>query len=949
MEQNIVNLGFGTEEFTVDQRIILDGLEKVYQSAVRLDGMKIAPGVDPSWKELRASIKAQEQEIKQLQAANVAYIKSQEAVTKAETDRIKQLQEEEKLQQQQSKTRKMTAAEKEKASAQSAREKKQSEDLANDYIQLSKAYNDAALKAKNYYITLGSNHPVTVQAVKDAADMRASLYAAEQAVGQSQRNVGNYASGWQSFNMVIRETPNFAISAQTGIQSLSNNIPMFADEIKKARGEGKSWMTILKELGKNLFSFGGIATIATIALTALPKILAAMTSESEKAAKKQKTFAEVQSLATKEANSERIELEALLLVARTESKSRQERLAAVKAINDIMPDYLGNIRLESINTDGTNKIIDAYVDQLQKKALAQAYISKIQDKYGALLDNENSSIQDNIQWYEQLWVAIKNGNNPTIINAQILQQGTINRLKANKSIQEEIRLLQEKFNADLKSGKAIMDLDKIEKQRAKNVKKNVDESAKFELELYAITYKAIADNAENSELVRAMALSKYFYYKTKIMEEDARKDKDSAKEVALRRLKIEIEYNQSVQKLFAETAAKRKKAREQVLMEESGSTAASIQKEQIENDKISLSLINMQVAAYQELVDKLKSGKISLQEYGSEKERIDGEISKRSIRVQISALEQIAALQRTDADAQTKTNLQIAALKKQLSQEDVDGIKKSEEQKAQIRQKGTELSFATLDLLQTAITAQYENEKNRIQELIDLSDERYQKEIENVRASTLSEVDKAARIKILEQEQAARRREYEKEIREQNIKKAKADRAFQVFQVVGNTAIGVTSALAQFPPNPILAAIIGAIGAVQIAKILATPIPKYATGTDNHPGGFSIYGEAGPEMVKEPGKSARIVDTATLGYLAPGTQVTPLSDLVIPMAQIGADRMAALRMAGQSVDNGEAWAIAKWQAAEYRKAMGRGRKLNVNVTLPVTMGGYYINKQYGRS
>ena len=46
-------------------------------------------------------------------------------------------------------------------------------------------------------------------------------------------------------------------------------------------------------------------------------------------------------------------------------------------------------------------------------------------------------------------------------------------------------------------------------------------------------------------------------------------------------------------------------------------------------------------------------------------------------------------------------------------------------------------------------------------------------------------------------------------------------------------------------PNLVLAALVGAMGAAQVAIIAAQPIPKYAKGTKDHPGGLAIVGDGG--------------------------------------------------------------------------------------------------------
>lgn len=92
------------------------------------------------------------------------------------------------------------------------------------------------------------------------------LSEAEQASMRFQRNVGNYASGFNGLNMslqqVARELPSLAIGANTFFLAISNNIPILADNIKQARteykkliSEGKNATPVWKQLVSSLFSW----------------------------------------------------------------------------------------------------------------------------------------------------------------------------------------------------------------------------------------------------------------------------------------------------------------------------------------------------------------------------------------------------------------------------------------------------------------------------------------------------------------------------------------------------------------------------------------------------------------------------------------------------------------------------------------------------------------------
>lgn len=92
------------------------------------------------------------------------------------------------------------------------------------------------------------------------------LSEAEQASMRFNRNVGNYASGWNGLSVqvqqVARELPSLAIGANTFFLAISNNLPMLADELQKARkefkalkAEGKSATPVWKQFASSLFSW----------------------------------------------------------------------------------------------------------------------------------------------------------------------------------------------------------------------------------------------------------------------------------------------------------------------------------------------------------------------------------------------------------------------------------------------------------------------------------------------------------------------------------------------------------------------------------------------------------------------------------------------------------------------------------------------------------------------
>lgn len=356
--------------------------------------------------------------------------------------------------------------------------------------------------------------------------------------------------------------------------------------------------------------------------------------------------------------------------------------------------------------------------------------------------------------------------------------------------------------------------------------------------------------------------------------------------------------------------------------------------------------LDILAADYNALADNLERKKITLKQFNEQKGVIDRNYADKSLNDQLIAIDKtIEAEKSADKDITALLKQReslVAQIAKNRANLVAETAKTEKEKEKEIFDKVKELAFATLDLIHETVVAQYDIEIQRLQELQAAKAEYYATEIENIKNSSLAADEKARRTKVLEADAATARKKYDAEIREQNIKKAKADREFQIFQIIGNTAIGISKALSEL--NPVLAAIIGAIGAVQIAKVLATPIPKYADGTSNHPGGPAIYGEAGAEIVKEPGKNPYIVDQATLGLLPKGTKVTPIDQVNDLMLS------SMLRAQGRFMNRDsqvDEWAIARWQTGKLEKALNKvgKRPVRVNMSMRPSLD---VNKSFGR-
>ena len=106
----------------------------------------------------------------------------------------------------------------------------------------------------------------------------------------------------------------------------------------------------------------------------------------------QRALNEVQAEAEKGGCKRKNEIEQLVRIAKDERFSREEREKAIKRLNEISPEYLGNLTLENINTEAATKATYDYIKALEEKALVQA----IDDKIAKLMEeNSNAEIDGN--------------------------------------------------------------------------------------------------------------------------------------------------------------------------------------------------------------------------------------------------------------------------------------------------------------------------------------------------------------------------------------------------------------------------------------------------------------------------------------------------------------------------------------------------------------------------
>lgn len=148
--------------------------------------------------------------------------------------------------------------------------------------------------------------------------------------------------------------------------------------------------------------FGAIATL----IIGVAGALYLFTRRASEAQRAQALLNEIQGDAAANIAAEETEVKALYKVAKDETKSKEERLRAIKQLNDISPKYLGALNLETIGTDNARIAVDNYVKSLLTLAEIESAKSRLTDT-DKQLDELRRKQNKYLEERDTFWGAIK--------------------------------------------------------------------------------------------------------------------------------------------------------------------------------------------------------------------------------------------------------------------------------------------------------------------------------------------------------------------------------------------------------------------------------------------------------------------------------------------------------------------------------------------------------------
>ena len=333
------------------------------------------------------------------------------------------------------------------------------------------------------------------------------------------------------------------------------------------------------------------------------------------------------------------------------------------------------------------------------------------------------------------------------------------------------------------------------------------------------------------------------------------------------------------------------KKRQEILEEQSGTRIKAISEnaatEQVALDqqyqKNMLDLKKQLALKGNNVTDKDK------EDYEEKQYQLTKEYALKSAEAAIDALEMELAASAEGSDERSRIAEELQNKKAELANkaaeleiEAIDRVNKKDEEAKRKRMDNLKqwLQFASdaVGSIGDLVGTIYDGKISKIEDEQEANEEAGEKDMERIEnlaeTGAISEEEAEARKRAAEDKTAVRNAELEKKKQAMAKKQATWDKATSIAQAGIATALAITKAL----PNFILAAIVGAMGAIQIATIAATPIPSYAEGTNDgyHPGGKALVGDAGKhEVVMYNGLAWITPDTPMMVDLPSGAKVFP--------------------------------------------------------------------------
>lgn len=777
-------------------------------------------------------------------------------------------------------------------------------------------------------------------------------------MGNYQRNVGNYASGWNGLNVSIqqiaRELPALSVGANTFFLAISNNLPMFVDELKKARVEyellkksGQTATPVFKQVLGSLLSW---QTVLVVGITLLSSYGGEITKwvgslfdarkEIDYLKQLQEDLNKSQKEGVKNAQDEAVKLDILYRAAVNLNKPMGERKKAVEELKKQYPSYFKNISDENILA---GKAADSY-QRLSNAILASAKARAVQDR---LVEQakQKLDLEDQLAEKEEKRAKLESARDKMKAKYESSQGAAMDTArdmygKLNKQVEDldkEIgSLLNQLYQAD-KASKEIASSINIGDVTfdPHSADKASDDLMQYMKGIRSKMADLSVSLIEDEHQRNIAAIEKGYNDQIAAIKGYSEEENKLREMLAQERMQKIAKENEEYTKKLAEADEKRieekKKHTDEIL--------------RLEEEQSSLRIAATSTG-YKELENIVTAnyakGLMSRKEYDEAMRELEKKAANEQLQIQIDAAEKMIEIAEASGVVSNQQieilRESIRAMKAEIGSINADDqMEKAEEQQEITRRnfealkgysselkdlasdidspfagifegmdkgfsiisdkisgvwneltdgekikKTTEMWGAMVNGIGSMISSIYERQIEAVEAEQDMNEKAGEEEISRIEAleerGAITTEEAEARKRAAEDKTAQKNAELEKKKAALRTKQAKFEKATSIAEAAIQIAGGILQTIKQlgFPAAIPMIAALGAMGAIQLATIIATPIPKYAKGTDSHKGGLAVVGDGGvPETVITDNGAYITPSVPTLVDIPRGAKVIP--------------------------------------------------------------------------
>lgn len=267
------------------------------------------------------------------------------------------------------------------------------------------------------------------------------------------KSTANAVPSLTSFSQVIQDAPY-------GIRGVANNITQLTSQFGYLSASAGGAKGALKAMLGTLAGPAGIL----LAVSVVTSLLVSYGDKIFNAIGATNALTDATKEYLKEASAEQTQLQALVGIAQDETKSKGIREEAIKKLNTKYKDYLGNLTLETINSNDAKIAVDALSASLIRQAQIRGISKLIEEKSLELAEKEIEAKKDGIKQA-----------NKTIASGAAVTKSYNEQREAFLTFGKDYKKVQDSIRGE--QGKKI--ISSTIKEETSEIKNEVDELVSF--------------------------------------------------------------------------------------------------------------------------------------------------------------------------------------------------------------------------------------------------------------------------------------------------------------------------------------------------------------------------------------------------------------------------------------------------------------------------------------